>query len=177
MIDNLLFLPFLPCLPFLLFLHILLHKLTLTPPDRRWDTDFLTVCALLEQKSLGRIVEFESHFDRHRPVVNLGQNWKTQPIAGGAAIYDLGTHLIDQIVVAFGMPKRITGFCGSQRENNSTGFEDSFTVLMHFDGLLATVKAAVVSPEKRQLRYWIRGTQGSYKKVSLVAESIPVVSH
>ena len=32
--------------------------------------------------------------------------------------------------------------------------------------MLATVKAAVVSAEFEQLRYWVRGEQGSYKKVS-----------
>lgn len=80
-------------------------------------------------------------------------------------IYDLGTHLIDQLVVLCGMPKKITGFIGSQRENNVNGYEDSCTVLLHYDGILATVKAAVVSPEVEQLRYWVRGEKGSYKKV------------
>lgn len=84
---------------------------------------------------------------------------------GGGAIYDLGTHLIDQAVVTFGMPKRVTGFIGSQSENNTTGYEDSFTVLLHYEGMLATIKAAVVSPEVEQLRYWVRGDKGSYKKV------------
>lgn len=86
---------------------------------------------------------------------------------GGSAIYDLGTHLMDQVVHLLGLPKRITGFVGSQRENNTTGYEDSFTVLLHYDGgVMATVKAAVVSPEEKQLRFWVRGVNGSYKKVS-----------
>ena len=56
------------------------------------------------------------------------------------------------------------------RENHRrgvTGPPDSITVLLHYDGpLLATVKAGVVSPEAEQLRYWVRGTKGSFKKVS-----------
>ena len=73
------------------------------------------------------------------------------------------------MVVALGMPKRITGFVGSQREHkhNPDGFEDSCTVLLHYDGMLATMKAGVVSLETAQLRYWVRGTHGSYKKVGL----------
>ncbi|KAL9121004.1 MAG: hypothetical protein Q9187_002438, partial [Circinaria calcarea] len=70
-------------------------------------------------------------------------------------------------VVLFGLPKRITGFVGTQRENNAHGLEDSCTVLLHYDVMLATVKAAVVSPEVNQLRYWVRGTEGSYKKFHL----------
>ena len=133
--------------------------------DRRWDSDFLTVSKLIKNNTLGRIVEFETHFDRHRPVLPSGGGWKTKIIPGGGAVYDLGAHLIDQIVVVFGLPKKITGFIGTQRVDNSNGYDDSFTVLLHYDGLIATAKAAVVSPEVNQLRFWVRGVEGSFKKV------------
>ena len=134
--------------------------------NRRWDTDFLTLSKLLKAGTLGRVVEFETHFDRHRPETPSG-GWKTKPLPGGGGIYDLGTHLIDQVYVLFGLPDRITGFVGSQRERNPEGVDDSCTVLLHYDsGLLATVKAGVVSPEVNQLRYWVRGEKGSYKKAS-----------
>lgn len=134
--------------------------------DRRWDSDFLTLSNLIEKGTLGRIVEFESHFDRYRPEAQNG-GWKTEIMPGAGVIYDLGVHLIDQIVEKFGIPKQITGFVGSQRENNTTGYEDSCTVLLHYTSMLATVKAGVVSLEVEQLRYWVRGEKGSYKKVSI----------
>ena len=135
--------------------------------NRRWDTDFLTLSKLVKEGTLGRVVEFETHFDRHRPEAPTG-GWKTKPLPGGGGVYDLGTHLIDQVVVLFGLPDRITGFVGSQREPNPEGVEDSCTVLLHYDstGLLATVKAGVVSAEVKQLRFWVRGENGSYKKAS-----------
>ena len=135
--------------------------------NRRWDSDFLTLLKLLDNKTLGRVVEFETHFDRHRPdAPDPASNWKAKFLPGGGAAYDLGTHLLDQAVVAFGLPDKITGFIGSQREHNPGMVEDSCTILLHYSsGLLATVKAAVVSPEEKQLRYWVRGTQGSFKKV------------
>ena len=140
--------------------------------NRRWDTDFLTLSRLLKEETLGRVVEFETHFDRHRPEAPKG-GWKTEPLPGGGAIYDLGTHLIDQVVVLFGLPDRITGFVGSQRAQNPEGVDDSCTVLMHYgSGLLATVKAGVVSPEVNQLRYWVRGEKGSYKKARPLNSSI-----
>ena len=82
--------------------------------------------------------------------------------------------MIDQVVVALGMPGRVTGFLGRQREGEEGeegGSEDSCTVLMHYEGMMATVKVAVVSCEERQLRVWVRGVEGSYKKVGL---SLPV---
>ena len=116
--------------------------------NRRWDTDFLTLSKLLEQRTLGRVVEFETHFDRHRPEApDPSSTWKAKFSPGGGAVYDLGTHLIDQVVMAFGLPDKITGFVGSQRDHNPGAVEDSCTVLLHYNsGLLATVKAAVVSP-------------------------------
>lgn len=133
--------------------------------NRRWDSDFLTLSKYIKNGSLGRVVEFETHFDRHRPDEPT-DNWKlAQP--AGAVIYDLGTHLMDQVVHLYGLPKRITGFLGSQREQNPSGFVDSCTVLLHYEGMLATVKAGVVSPEVSQLRYWVRGDKGSFKKYHL----------
>ena len=122
---------------------------------------------------LGRVVEFESHFDRHRPEEPpaSASKWKNKVIPGGGAIYDLGAHLLDQAVQLFGLPAKVTGFVGSQRAHNISGFDDSFTVLLHYgNGLLVTAKAGVVSPVEEQLRFWVRGEKGSYKKVSSSCE-------
>ncbi len=134
--------------------------------NRRWDSDFLTVKKYVQDGTLGRIAEFETHFDRHRPEPPTG-TWKAHPTPGNGAVYDLGTHLMDQVVHLFGMPQRVTGFVGSQREVNPTGLEDSCTVLLHYPGMLVTVKAGVVSPEVNQLRFWVRGVNGSFKKFHL----------
>ncbi|RVX71454.1 hypothetical protein B0A52_05026 [Exophiala mesophila] len=135
--------------------------------NRRLDSDFLTLKKFIDDGTLGRVVEFESHFDRHRPEPPA-DNWKAHHAPGTGAVYDLGTHLMDQVVHLLGMPKRITGFVGSQRAINTTGLEDSATVLLHYDNqLLVTVKAGVVSPEVEQLRFWVRGEKGSFKKFHL----------
>lgn len=137
--------------------------------NRRWDSDFLTLQSLKEQGTLGRIVEVESHFDRFRPTLPV-DTWKMHPNPGNSAIYDLGTHLIDQVVHLFDVPDRVTRFVGSQQTPaiNTTGLEDSFTVLLHYgDGMLATVKASVISPEPQQLRFWDRGDRASFRKYGL----------
>ncbi|KAL9578912.1 MAG: hypothetical protein Q9212_005416 [Teloschistes hypoglaucus] len=133
--------------------------------NRRWDSDFRTLRSLLSNNALGRIADFESHFDRYKPSLAGAKAWKTKSEPGGGAIYDLGAHLIDQIYVLFGLPKRITAFLGSQRAENPGGYEDACTVLLHYDGgMTATIKVSVISPEAAQLRFWVRGEKGSYKK-------------
>ncbi|OGE56888.1 hypothetical protein PENARI_c002G01717 [Penicillium arizonense] len=138
--------------------------------NRRFDADFVTLSKLIKNGSLGRISEFESHFDRHRPQEPAADShkWKNKVIPGGSAIYDLGAHLLDQAYYLFGLPQRVTGFIGSAREVNSSGFEDAFTVLLHYaNGTMVTAKATVVSPEDEQLRFWVRGDNGSFKKFHL----------
>jgi len=142
-------------------------KLTCVYQNRRWDTDFLTVKKLISKGTIGRIVEFETHFDRYKP--ERPDTWKgtlSMEQAGGV-VYDLGTHLIDQAYVLFGIPKTVTGLFVNQR-NDGAEEPDSITVLLGYEtGPLVTVKAGVLSVEEEQLRYWVRGTKGSFKKYNL----------
>lgn len=71
---------------------------------------------------------------------------------------------MDQVLVLYGMPKRITGFVLTQQEGALNGREDTCLVLLHYDGWQAVVKAGVVSPEEEQLRYWVKGTKGASKR-------------
>ncbi|KKA21430.1 NAD binding Rossmann fold oxidoreductase [Rasamsonia emersonii CBS 393.64] len=144
------------------------NKLLAVYQNRRWDADFVTLSKLVKNGTLGRVVEYETHFDRYRPVIPNTDSWKYKVLPAGGAVYDLGTHLLDQAVYLFGLPQRVTGFVGSQREVNPTGFEDSFTVLLHYNsGLLVTAKCSVVSAEEKQLRFWVRGDKGSFKKARI----------
>jgi predicted dehydrogenase len=143
-------------------------KLICVYQNRRWDSDFLTVKKLLDNGTMGRCVEFNTHFDRYKP--ERPENWKGtlgMDQAGGV-IYDLGTHLIDQAYVLFGMPATVTGLFANQR-NDGAVEPDSITIILQYSngGPVVTVKAAVMSIETKQLRYWVRGTKGSFKKFNL----------
>ncbi|KAI1102534.1 NAD(P)-binding protein [Jackrogersella minutella] len=142
--------------------------------NRRWDSDFLTVQRLLRGDALGRIVEFETHFDRFR--LEKPTNWKglLGIDHGGSVVYDLGTHLLDQVYVLFGLPRGVFATLLSQRDGLVAGPQkpdlepDSFTVQLFYEGgLVAFARAVVVSAEARQPRFWVRGTKGSYRKSGL----------
>ncbi|KAF2486093.1 hypothetical protein BDY17DRAFT_246404 [Neohortaea acidophila] len=141
-------------------------KLITVYQNRRWDSDFVTLQKIIKDGLLGDIAEFETHFDRHRPDAPPA-TWKVVDEPGNESIYDLGSHLIDQVYCLFGMPQRVTAFLGKQRRGVTQGPHDSFTVLLHYDGMLVTAKAGVISPHVRQLRYWVRGTKGSWYKYHL----------
>ena len=72
------------------------RALVLSPyQNRRWDSDFLTLRHLVASGRLGRILRFESRFERFTP------DGGPKP-AGGGALLDFGSHLIDQALVALG---------------------------------------------------------------------------
>ena len=73
--------------------------------NRRWDSDFLTLARVLREGTLGRVVEFESHFDRYRPQVRA--RWRESGAPGSGLWMDLGPHLVDQAVRLFGTPSAI----------------------------------------------------------------------
>ncbi|KAK4899545.1 hypothetical protein LTR27_003278 [Elasticomyces elasticus] len=130
--------------------------------DRRWDTDFLTACQLIQDGQLGSVVEFESHFDRFCPDIPQGSIGESK--AGTGIIYDLGVHLIDQAYVLFGRPERVTAVADYLRDEQT---QDTCTILLHYAKCLVTVKATTHSAEKDQLRFWVRGNRGSFRKCHL----------
>lgn len=153
-------------------------KLLCVYQNRRWDADFLTVKHLLEEDRLGRIYEFETHFDRYR--AEKPTNWKAKPSMdeGNGAIYDLGTHLIDQIYVLFGKPDAAYGKFISQRDGKIVAGDgpdedpDSINAVLSYNdkGLLVHVRIGVLSVESKQPRFWIRGAKGSYHKTGVDAQ-------
>ena len=68
--------------------------------NRRLDGDIQTIKKMLQEEILGRIVHFESHFDRFRPL--LVDNWREKEVPGNGITYDLGKQLIDHWVLVFG---------------------------------------------------------------------------
>jgi predicted dehydrogenase len=140
-------------------------KLICVYQNRRWDSDFLTVKKLIKEGTIGRVVEFNTFFDRYKPV--RPESWKGtlgMDNAGGV-VYDLGTHLLDQAYVLFGLPKSVTGFFANQRGDGAEE-PDSVTIVLGYgkEGPLVTAKAGVLSVEVEQLRFWVRGSEGSFRK-------------
>lgn len=64
------------------------------------------------------------------------------------------------------MPSKVTGFLGRQRFGNQEDPAGACIILLHYEnGLLATLKASKTRLDTEQLRFWVRGDKGTYKKV------------
>jgi predicted dehydrogenase len=132
--------------------------------NRRFDSDFLTLKAMLASGQLGRPVYFESHFDRYRPDVRV--RWREQKVAGSGLWVDLGAHLLDQALQLFGPPDTLQLDTAALRDGAVV--EDFFHAVLRYESgphaplrvvLHATTLAADPAP-----RYIVHGTRGSYVK-------------
>jgi scyllo-inositol 2-dehydrogenase (NADP+) len=135
--------------------------------NRRWDGDFLTVRKLVEEKAVGRLVTFESHFDRFRPTPREN-TWKEAPDEANGMLFDLGPHLVDQCLALFGNPEGITA--SVRKDRDETDIEDAFDITLHYEidgrGMLAYCRASWLACDGSP-RFLLHGTRGSFRKFGL----------
>jgi predicted dehydrogenase len=137
--------------------------------NRRWDGDFLTVRRLLAEEAVGRLVTYESHFDRFRPMPREN-TWKEGANAANGLLMDLGPHLVDQALALFGAPVGITA--SVRKDRDKTDIEDAFDITLEYPGysgehgLRAHCRSSMLAADAAP-RFLLHGTKGSFKKYGL----------
>jgi scyllo-inositol 2-dehydrogenase (NADP+) len=139
------------------------NKLLTVFQSRRWDGDFLTVKKVIEQKLVGKLVEFELHYDRFRNYIEAG-SWKEKAQAGTGILYNLGSHMLDQVLVLFGMPQYVDARMGAQRPQGEV--DDFYDIRLQYKDFLVIVKSSYLVREAGP-RYSIHGTEGSFIKYGI----------
>ena len=125
--------------------------------NRRWDGDFLTVREIIHSGKLGRLVEFESHFDRYRKEIK--DSWKDQS-NGTGTLYNLGSHLVDQALQIFGFPGKL--FCDVRLLRDGAKTDDSFDLFLLYDGFKCLLRSSYLVRDPGP-RFCLHGTEGSFK--------------
>jgi len=131
--------------------------------NRRWDGDFKTLQKLIASEELGRIVTYESHFDRFRPARRPGA-WREESGPGTGVLFDLGPHLIDQALVLFGTPDAISA--DVRLERNGAAADDAFDIILYYPSLRAHLRATMLASRPGP-HFVVHGTRGSYIKFGL----------
>jgi predicted dehydrogenase len=131
--------------------------------NRRFDGDFQAIRKLVASGTLGRIVRFETNYDRFRPQLRPGA-WREKVGPGTGILFDLGPHLIDHALVLFGLPEAITADVRMERDNAVT--DDAFDILLHYpDSLRAVLRSTMLAASPRP-RFVLHGTRGGFFKQS-----------
>jgi predicted dehydrogenase len=128
--------------------------------NRRFDGDFRTISNLLSENRLGRVVLFESHFDRYRLELRP-HAWRERPEAGSGIFFDLGVHLLDQALLLFGPPEALTADIRIERQGGRV--DDAFDVLLHYPEMRALLRASMIALAP-DLRFLVRGEKAAYVK-------------
>jgi predicted dehydrogenase len=126
---------------------------------QRWNGDFLTVRRLIAENRLGRVVHFESHYDRFRPEVP--HRWRDLPGPGSGIWFDLGPHLIDQALQLFGAPQALQAHLALLRAGAKA--VDYFHVMLRYEGLRVILHGSNLVAGGTP-RFAIHGTAASYLK-------------
>jgi scyllo-inositol 2-dehydrogenase (NADP+) len=129
--------------------------------NRRYDGDFQAIRQLVGAGTLGRIVRFETAYDRFRPQLKPGA-WRETTRPGSGILFDIAPHLIDHALVLFGLPEAVTADVRIERENAVA--DDAFDIMLHYsNGMRAVLRSSILAAAPRA-RFVLLGTQGSFVK-------------
>ncbi len=129
--------------------------------NRRWDSDFRTVKAIIDQHLLGEIVEAEFRFDRYNPNLSPKAH-KENNNPGAGVLKDLGPHLIDQALYLFGFPKAVFADLRIIREHSQV--DDGMDILLYYPEMRVRLRAGFFYREAVP-SYALHGRKGSYLKM------------
>jgi predicted dehydrogenase len=129
--------------------------------NRRFDADFQALRQTIAAGDLGRILRFESTYDRFRPT-SKPNAWREKRGPGSGVLFDLAPHLLDQAFTLLGTPQAITADVRIERPGFTT--DDAFDIFLHYpEATRALLRATMMSAIPRP-RLIVLGEKGSYLK-------------
>lgn len=129
--------------------------------NRRWDSDFRSVKHIVETNKLGKLVEAHFRFDRYKTSIEQ-KAFKEEPIAGSGLAYNLGPHVLDQVISLFGEPLRCCKTTTCNRINSKVD-DYGFFHFIYPDNLNVYVCISLLVARPLPA-YVLHGMKGSYIK-------------
>jgi predicted dehydrogenase len=127
--------------------------------NRRWDSDFLGVKQTAKSGALGRLAHIETRFDRYRPAVR--DRWRERAGEGAGLWFDIGPHLIDQILQLCGLPDKVLASMAKQRDGAMA--DDWAHVVLEYGRGRAVLNCSVLAAGGMN-RFMVHGDKASVVK-------------
>ncbi|MDQ5964943.1 MAG: Gfo/Idh/MocA family oxidoreductase [Cyanobacteriota bacterium erpe_2018_sw_39hr_WHONDRS-SW48-000098_B_bin.30] len=138
------------------------NKIICPYQNRRFDSDFLTLKKVIKEGAVGKIMRLESRIERYRRLPKAG-GWRETTSAqdGGGVLYDLGSHLIDQVVHLFGAPQRLS--YARLEQMRGLGTSDDATLILDYNDFCVHIHASMICASGGP-RFRLLGLDGAYLK-------------
>ena len=138
------------------------NKHVMVYQNRRWDSDFLSVKKVIESGRLGELIEVHFRFDRYKAALSPKQFKETKDMAPNGLKYDLGPHLVDQVISLLGKPLHFKKTTGIYREGSQV--DDYFNFHLSYPHQLNVYLTSCLLIAEPLPSFVVHGTLGSYIK-------------
>jgi scyllo-inositol 2-dehydrogenase (NADP+) len=134
------------------------RRLLVVYQNRRYDQDFITLKALIDSGEIGEVFSYESFVGGYSEPCAL---WHSMTDVSGGAIFDWGSHFIDQIMAV--MPAKIQSVSGLNQKRvwHHTTNADHAQVTINFEG---NAQATFINSDlaaARKPKFYVLGTKGA----------------
>ncbi|MEN9697555.1 MAG: hypothetical protein RLZ56_976 [Bacteroidota bacterium] len=128
--------------------------------NRRYDADFLTLQNLIQEGSIGDLLDVQISFERYRTTLSPKAH-KEAVTPGAGLLYDLGPHLVDQALVLSGMPLAV--FADIRITRKVSLVDDYFHILLYYPSHRISLTSGMVFMHPSP-GYKVYGSKGSFIK-------------
>ena len=130
----------------------------------RYHEGFRQIAEWARSGLLGEVFAVRAHMSTNipveRPDLPAGSRQSTGRHRGGI-FYDLGAHMLDQLVWLLGRPRRVQAFLRNDATPDLPTFADNTLGVFEFDRSLAFVDIAAMEARPTARRFEVYGTRGS----------------
>ncbi len=112
---------------------------------------------------LGHVFQVRAHMSTWLPERSTGGQYtdrKGLSYHRGGVLFDLGGHVLDQIVWMMGRPERVTSYL-QNATSETRDFMDNTLGVLEYSNALVTVDIAAMEPRPMARRFEVYGTEGS----------------
>jgi scyllo-inositol 2-dehydrogenase (NADP+) len=136
--------------------HLLVYQ------NRRWDSDFLSVKDVIESGRLGNLIEVHFRYDRYKSTLSPKAFKETAGTPASGLVYDLGPHLLDQVISLFGKPLTSNKVTAMHRQGSAV--PDYFSYQLTYPHQLTVYVTSSLLVAQPLPAFVVHGTAGSYIK-------------
>jgi predicted dehydrogenase len=123
----------------------------------RYNPGFQQVSTWVRDGLLGDIFEIRAHMSTNVDILERTEQSRHQ----GGILYDLGGHMIDQIVWLLGRPTHVTSVLRNDATPDLPAYFDNTVAVFEFEKALAILDIAAMEPRPMARRFEVYGTRGT----------------